>query len=219
MIIVAAVLLGIANSSQAMEAGPIDISQKKEQSEAVTVFTPIITGLEDAEVEFNLNQLLANDVQRSLDKFLLGWNELPAVAQQATPKSKFYADYSVKFNRNGLLSITIQQSYALKGRSGKIIEAYTVNVNTGKVYNLFQLFRPLVDYNSKLSEIINKEIGLRHVKYSIKKLKDTQSFYLTEEGLVIYFQPYEISPKQGNVVRFVIPYEMIRDMLSSELAV
>ncbi|MCE5285717.1 MAG: DUF3298 and DUF4163 domain-containing protein [Pelosinus sp.] len=218
--IMAAVVLGTANNGWAMQKGPVDISQKKEQSERLTIFTPIITGLEDSDVEFNLNQMLASDAQRGLDKFLLKWNQMQKAAEQSALKSNFVADYSEKYNRNGILSITIQQySNFNQGHSEKSVNAYTVDVNTGKVYNLFQIFRPFANFNSRLDDIIQKESALYHAKYSFKHVKDTQPFYLTEEGLVIYFQPGEIGAKGTDVIRFVIPYEMIRDLLNVELDV
>lgn len=216
-VILFALIMGIMSTGRAMETGPVDILQKKEQSEAVTVYTPILTGLSDAEVESSLNQLLANDIQHGLDSFLLTWSKRQWANGQLTVKPKFVADYAEKFNRSGILSITIQQYKRFDKSTEKIMSAYTVNTDTGKVYNLFQLFRPAVDYNSRLEEIIKKESALFHSKYPVKHLTDLQTFYLTEEGLVIYYKPYELSPKQTEIVRFVIPYDLIRDMLSPEL--
>ena len=44
----------------------------------------------------------------------------------------------------------------------------------------------------------------------IKKNFNPQSFYLTPNGLVIYYQQYEVGPYAAGIIEFTIPYEQIR---------
>lgn len=45
-------------------------------------------------------------------------------------------------------------------------------------------------------------------------LKDNENWYLSEEGLVFYFSPYEIAPYASGVITAVVPYEKLPGVLS-----
>ena len=40
----------------------------------------------------------------------------------------------------------------------------------------------------------------------------------TEEGIVFYFNPYEIAPYAGGIVEYKIPYDSLKDVLNKNYA-
>jgi len=46
-----------------------------------------------------------------------------------------------------------------------------------------------------------------------------ESFVLTEDGLCIYFQIYDLAPYAGGAFRFVIPYETLADILDPQYGI
>lgn len=191
---------------------PALIVHKEIQDDKVTAFIPQISGLSDKMTEESLNHILRKDVEHDINKFLHNWDTMLEHTPEHVKKSiHFWATYAVKLNKNGLLSVTITEYVYTGGAHGNTaVLAYVMNVATGQVYNLQDIFRPGENYCAQLEKIIRDEISTRDPKaYWFKGLEQSPSFYLIEEGLVVYFQPYEIGPWSTGVPRFVIPYSKL----------
>ena len=48
------------------------------------------------------------------------------------------------------------------------------------------------------------------------KATDDLKFYLTDEAIVFYFNPYEIAPYASGIVEFSIPYDSLKDDLNED---
>lgn len=131
--------------------------------------------------------------------------------------------YKVALNKKDLLSIPIDYYQYTGGAHGMTTRlGYNFQVSTGKIIKLADLFNPDYDYKSVINKEVEKQIAKNPEYYFdngavFKGIKDQQDFYLTEDGLVIYFQLYEIAPYVGGIREFKIPYVDLKQGLKFDI--
>lgn len=124
--------------------------------------------------------------------------------------------YHITYNETGMLSLYFDQYEFSGGAHGNTIRnSQTWNLQTGHRICLGQLFyRP--DYKETLIAQIIAQIEeqmasginyyfddyIQNVAYNFNPC----NFYLTPNGVVIYFQQYEIAPYASGIPEFIIPY-------------
>lgn len=128
-----------------------------------------------------------------------------------------YVDYEVTYNRNCALSLYFDQYEYAGGAHGLTIRSSdSWNIQKSKKIELADLFPVKNHLKEQLAGIIiaridegnQKEESIYFEDYA-KLVRDTfkiNNFYLTPEGLVIYFQEYDIAPYSSGLPTFVIPY-------------
>lgn len=69
-------------------------------------------------------------------------------------------------------------------------------MESGKLYQLKDLFFPNSPYVEKLSEMVNAQIERRSIQVFEKPvtIREDQDYYLANKCLVLFFQLYEITP-------------------------
>ena len=184
------------------------VTESKIQNQCTNVSYPQVQGLKDETVQNQINDLIKSQ--------FLGL--IPAegcdVYQDITGK------YVVELNKNGILSIkfdiyTIRQ-HAANGLN--VQRSITFDLATGKVYQLYELFKRNSDYRIVLSRMIKKQIEERDLPV-IKEftgITDYEGYYLTENALVIYFQEITYFPHYAGIQEFAIPYSQIRNLINPE---
>ena len=220
--LMAAWLVLNASVAFAAPAAPVRIVQQETLEERFTVWLPQVEGMPDPVAQREFNESMARDMNEGRNVFRRAWEELKTMDQipEGIKKSAhFWGTYAVKFNGDGLLSLTIRYYYMAGGAHGSTaMRAYNLDVATGKRMNLNDLFRTDTNYRERLNEWIREDIRRRgKAHYRFDGIRDSQEFYLTGEGLVIFYQPYDIASWADGYVRFLIPYDQLRDMLRPEL--
>lgn len=128
-----------------------------------------------------------------------------------------YMEYVITYNANGFLSLYVDKYEFTGGAHGSTIRSSnTWNLCTGENIYLSYFFNPYTDYTKFVKDKIltlaseiakgNPLIYFENYKYLIVKNFNPQSFYLTPEGITIYYQQYEIAPYSTGIVEFTIPY-------------
>lgn len=136
--------------------------------------------------------------------------------------SSFAANYTVKYNKNDILSIA-ETGYQYTGGAHGITwrSSKTIYLPTGHVYNLGEIFKAGFDYQTFLNTKIKEQLKARgwegHASFEGVN-KDT-SYFITEEGLVIYYQPYEIAAYVFGMPEFFIPIDDVRDNLQDQIRI
>jgi len=132
------------------------------------------------------------------------------------PQTTVTALYELKNNQRRILSLSLI-NYAFSGGAHglTIIKSPTFNVETGKVYELKELFKPGADYVKRLSEIIKVRIKERDIPLLVdfKSIRPDQDYYIADKCLVIYFQLYEITPYVYGFPYFPISVYEIQDII------
>ena len=94
------------------------------------------------------------------------------------------------------------------------LTASNVNLQTGRDDQLSDLFVADADYRGFLSQFVRREGEKRNYPlWGFDGIRPDSTFYLTNEGIVLFFQPYEIAPYSEGVVRILIPYRELSGIL------
>lgn len=133
------------------------------------------------------------------------------------PTKTLTGDYHVKLFKNGLLSLLYENyGYAQHAAHGITYQSsQTFNLEDGSEYRLEDLFKPGSNYVDRLSDIIRREFKSRDIPMltEFKAIDRNQSFYLTDQAVVIYFQLYEYTPYVYGFPTFEIPFHDIMDII------
>lgn len=183
--------------------------------------------------EYPENAAVLSDYFRStLEKSREGFEEeLQEYAEDADLyglNSKYYTDisYQTEYNRRGLISIQITKIYYSGGAHDNILlDSLTFDLASGTRIIADQLFEAEeMVYTARIKEWLLDEIERQLKSPDVyyfenhRELLDItfnkEQFVLTEEGLCIYFQVYDLAPYAAGIVQFVIPYGELEDILN-----
>jgi len=128
-----------------------------------------------------------------------------------------YLVYTVTFNSNCLLSFYYDNYTYTGGAHGNTLRlANTFSLLSGFNVPLSAFFKSDTDYIKKLTQIIIKQadqnqasnpgIYFDNYRELIVQFFNKNSFYLTKDGLVIYYGQYDIAPYSSGIIEFTIPY-------------
>ena len=100
---------------------------------------------------------------------------------------------------------------------------YHIDMNTGKIYKLSDLFKPNSNYLQKLNAILKNKIAEKSKEADsmlfpdqFTGIKDEEKFFLTKEKLNIFFTPYEIAAYAAGFPTFSIDYSEIKDIIATD---
>jgi len=147
------------------------------------------------------------------------------VADDGLPQCAAYFNYEVKYNQNGLLSIVLSNyQYAGGAHGGTVQTAYTFDLNTGKQLSLTSLMKSGSGYQQQFDTKIKAEINAREksgmlveiANSPFQTLGNNPDFYLSDDGIVFYFQQYQYFPYAAGIQEFPFSYDSIaRDLKPS----
>jgi Protein of unknown function (DUF3298)/WG containing repeat len=157
------------------------------------------------------------EVNRRL-KELAGVKPVPAHTQL---ESNYFGDFNISFYKKDLLIIEITgYDYPFCAAHGMPVMQYAhINLQTGRMYQLSSLFKPGSPYVKVISEIIGEQIkSNEEFSYlfpdEYKGIQADQPFFISENGLNIYFNPYEIAAFAAGFPTFLIPFEDLKAILN-----
>jgi hypothetical protein len=195
-------------------AAPADISSLEAQ-----LSYPQVYGL--GEAGQTINRTLAAEIDAFAAKLNESINSSPLKRIPTTSKMQVNVSHGVDFNESPLLSVTITEWFYTGGAHPmRYLRAFTFDTRTGERLQLADLFKGDADYRAKLNEIMNAQIAARKISVfpftPFKGIRDDQEFFLSPEGLVVYYQLYEYTPYVAGFLKFPIPYDAVADILTPE---
>ena len=178
------------------------------EDECTDVVYPRVSGLADDMVEDRINRRIEAQVSAMIPAEGCGvYQEIKGV-------------YEVEVNDRGILSVKFDVYTIRKQAANGIDEqrSLTVNLETGKVYRLYDLFKRNSNYKSVLNRIIQEQIEERDIPLikDFTGIDDYEDFYLTENALVVYFQEIEFTPHYVGIPEFTIPYSEIKNLVRED---
>ncbi|WP_265443921.1 DUF3298 and DUF4163 domain-containing protein [Acetivibrio straminisolvens] len=174
---------------------------------------PFVTGFKTLAVQNSINSRIINTVNELI------YEQTGKLLDQGykAPQMTIQGWYEIKTNEKGVLSLSIgNYTIAYPAAHGlTIIKSLTFDIDTGKEYNLEELFKPGSDYVGILSKIIEKQIKEREIPIlgEFKGIRRNQDYYIADKALVIYFQLYEITPYAFGFPMFPISVYEIQDII------
>ena len=123
------------------------------------------------------------------------------------------SSFEVPYNNNDLLSLVISNYEFLGGAHGmSTLIPYNYDIKTGGRLILKDLFVDGFDYKTVCDEFIrgeiekNKDLYFDHGNY-FKGVKENQDFYISKDGVTIFFQLYDIAPYAAGLRYFEVPMD------------
>lgn len=126
-------------------------------------------------------------------------------------------DYTVTYNQNCALSLYFDKYEYTGGAHGNTIRTSdSWDLEDEKSIKLIDLFPQNILYEEYIFKIVNEQIvnqidagnNIYFENYQQLMIEnfDKDNFYLTEEGVVIFYQQYDIAPYSSGILTFTIPY-------------
>nr|WP_263327010.1 WG repeat-containing protein [Neobacillus sp. Marseille-Q6967] len=191
--------------------GPIHIREEKYRpNKNYLVYYPKIQGMENKLAQSKVNQYLRNK------------SRVKDLPKDGPLYSSYSGNFSVQFFQKHLLVLELTGYEYPFGAAHGMPSKINVHINliTGQIYQLKDLFTTGSHYKQVLSEIIGKEIH-QHQDSFINEdqyigIKENHPFFLTKDHLVIYFKPYEIASFAFGFPEFGIPYQDIQHLINEK---
>jgi len=180
------------------------------------VYYPVLENMADLKKEADINA-----------KFKEMWTGI--TTQSIKPSDildyNYESGFSVEFSRKDLLVLAeTGYSYAFGAAHGMpVMNHVHVDVRTGGFYELENLFLDDSNYTGILTEIVRNQItevsdpdGAINWLDSYEGIKPDHKFYITENGLNLYFDPYEIAPYAVGFPTFMITFDEISSIIDKK---
>lgn len=186
--------------------------------------TPKIEGLLDKELQDKINK----DFNDNANALILGFESDMKELKEQFPDEEVHlgidSGYIVRTDNESILAI---DSYMVNtvGSSSTTHKFYTIDKKTKKIITLPSLFKNDSNYITKLSDYIKVEMRRQNEKgeniywideptLAFEYIKENQNFYINNDGrIVICFDKYEIAPGSSGSPEFIIPQEVVKDIL------
>lgn len=189
----------------------IDKSYKTERI-TVDLQIPQFTSLKDKELQDRLNEEISQTCMEFLGKF-------KSASEGISSPSVFVAE-TTEYEKGGLLSLVTQiDYYTQKPHNNSFRIAKTINTATSTELTLKDFFESdaYIDrINATLSDIAQKNPDNYSGLWAKPQLSENQDFYITDDALVIYFPPYELSYYARGFVEFAIPLSELSGYMTEE---
>ncbi len=130
---------------------------------------------------------------------------------------EYYSSYQITCNQNCITSLYTDQYTYLGGAHGNTVrESHTWDFNTGSQLSLSDFFPNNPSFTDYLFQGIEKQIA-EQLKSSpsvyfddyaalIRGNFNINGFYLRPDGIVIYYQQYDIAPYASGIPEFFFPF-------------
>lgn len=125
--------------------------------------------------------------------------------------------YQLKNNQRSMLSLLL---YGLTDFGGAhpmtIAKSLTFDVNTGKEYKLYELFKSNSSYQQVLEKMVQDQLKRRDFHLfedQIPTIMPNQDYYIADQTIVIYYQLYDIAPYAAGFPHAVIPIFELEDLI------
>jgi hypothetical protein len=216
-------LVLLTSGLQAAEARQIVIvPMQLQQGSLVSLKIPQFDAGMSSESMAMFNEQLRQTVMQHLRKFepvVYETRRVPQLPVSVKNAMTFTADYEVFRSDERIVSIT-QLIYQFTGGAHgmSLLIGYTIDLVNERRMQLPHLFAAGTNYPERLNWFIREEGAKRKLPmWEFKGIDDDSAFYLNDEGIVLFFQQYEIAPYSEGIIRMLIPYSRVADILRSEI--
>lgn len=193
-------------------AAPAQFSIQTIKKDGIEIYFPKVIHLKDKRLQRKINLEIVKRVDRLIDE--------QYEQQGASAFTEMIGTFEVKTNERNILSIFfVNYAFAEFFAHGlTLVDSLTIDLNTGEVYQLKDLFKVGTNYVEVLSETIRKQIKKRSIETlnSFHQINKDQSFYIADKSLVIYFQAYDITPGYVGIPMFPINGFFLEDILKEK---
>jgi len=184
----------------------------------IDMVIPVIEGMANYRVENKINQRIQNDASAFKERLL---NDsiifVTSAEEEGWRYSKYLAScyYILHLQSNSILSMSVfYYEYTLGAHGHTLQKVYNINLKNGELFTLSSLFSGMEKNSKVINREIKRQIQLHPELYFdsgeiFESISDDQSFYIIDDGIVIFFGLYEIAPYACGIRYFKIPFSLI----------
>ncbi|WP_217585826.1 DUF3298 and DUF4163 domain-containing protein [Lentibacillus saliphilus] len=188
---------------------PAVIKTRVFSQQGMTIYFPQVSGLTNKMIEDTVNQRIYQETINLIQE--------QYSRQNVQMFAEMIGTFEVKANERNVLSLVLT-NYAIApyyANGLTILMPLTFDLETGKHYELKELFKPGTDYISQLSELVQEQIIERQIPViePFTGIGPDQEFYIVDQALVIFFQPITISPRYVGAPTFPIPIYKLESLI------
>lgn len=173
---------------------------------------PELTGLDDGSTQKKINEQLYK-------LFVEKRKELTKEDNLSVEDS-----FNGKIINNILLVEQLGYDYPFGAAHGMpITNYYPIDLKTGQIYALKDLFNENSNYVEVLNKIIaadikddSKDDQSIYFEDAFSTIAEDQYFHVDKDNLYIYFYPYDIAPYAAGFPEFKIPFESINEIINKD---
>lgn len=191
--------------------GMMAVAQAEYLNRNEVVKYPVISGMKDKERQKEINNLIK-------EKML---SEIKGKNENEGDINICNTGYSISLKKN-LMVITCNSDSYMIGAAHGSYTWYTINIDisTAKEYAIKELFKQGNDVYKYLGDAVNKKIKQGNDEFAyyddnVEITPDTK-LALADDGIIIYFELYEIAPYATGMPEFFIPYADLTDYIDKQ---
>ncbi|MDW7651372.1 MAG: RsiV family protein [Bacillota bacterium] len=192
------------------QGGTASIVERRIHTNTIDVVFPSVFGLKNEAVQEKINTLIESIVR----------GMMTVQGSQDPNLAEMVGTFTIELNKENLLSIRFENFVIRKmaANGTTLLEALTVDLKTGKVYSLNDLFVKTRPYRIQLNKIIEAQIKQQDIPTigPFPGVKDDQDFYLKPKSLVIFFQELVFTPHFVGPPEFEIPYSQLTGLINMQ---
>lgn len=185
--------------------------EKYKPNKDYLVYYPKIKGMKNKQAQISVNNKLKD------------MSAVKPIDSNVQLEYSYSGDFSIEFFKKDLLVLELTgYEYYFGAAHGNPSRIYAnVDLVTGKIYELKDLFKNNSNYVKVLSDIIGYQIK-NNPEYSYvfpdsyKRIGVDQPFYIKDDALYIYFSVYEIAPYVAGTPTFKISFNDIMNIIDVE---
>ncbi|MCM3041424.1 DUF4163 domain-containing protein [Paenibacillus motobuensis] len=166
---------------------------------------PQVGELKNKTAERKINGILQSKTDEFIKQSLQETKAGPPVSGHTY---QFLGNYTVTFNRDGLLSILLQYySYTGGAHGNPTREGLTFRLSDGKLLTLDEVLKDNPDYRKIVDPAIAKQLEATEGYFGgFKTIGENPSYYLKNDGVVIFLPLYEYLPYVNGFPEFYFPF-------------
>ncbi|EKS4342217.1 DUF3298 and DUF4163 domain-containing protein [Clostridium sporogenes] len=188
---------------------PLPLNEQNLQPKNFKITYPFVQDIGNENISKFVNESIDNEVSNLFKEQVL----IPRKANI----QEVIGFYEVKLNKSCLLSILFGM-YTYYANAAHGLTAYSslnIDLNTGQLYKLSDLFTSKINYKPILEQKVREYIKANNVPLieEYKGLDEDQQFYLTPNSLVLYYPIYKYTPYAYGLFQIPIPFKDILNLL------
>lgn len=177
-------------------------------------------------LKFNVNMPVVDYEDKDIERYINTYirkniNEFINLKKQKKDISKNYRgekidiNYHVVFEDKNVLNILIYKDVYIKNKKyERIKDSYVFDLKTGQRIYLDNFLKNNQDYKDTIENYIINDANKKNIKIDKNKIKIDKytNYYITNEGICVYFNPYQISNRK-NIYDFKIPVTVFNNKI------
>lgn len=207
------------NLTKIQENGVVWSNQKINESTkdaTITVQYPQLSGLEDTAAQEKINTLFEKEAKAYVDN---AKEASKGAYNDVGFQYEYTSNYEVKYNTNHIISVVLWSNEYTGGAHGMPGQwSYTINLDTGLVYKLDDLLSSNPNYKEIINAKVKQEIKpLLMPDAQFNGIGEEPSYYVKDDGIVVYFGVYEYTPYAVGFPEFYMPFSTLLPDLHGKL--